>query len=479
MIIITLSPCVSGDRPSSGSYKVVTPFALSDTPLGALGGNGIVFSSLLLVQVLFLGYQIIFQKVPLVTAMANARLPSFSILIAASLYQSTLFVALRILFLETSVGAGGTVVGVSALLAALLFPVGSYVAVKKLPRYFVQYNILQTSRFSRIPTRVASVILPVGVTLPRSLRLMASSLVTGYRVPDAYCVLIPFASALIVNFVAVFPPSTSPELCKVLLLVSAVSHLVMGGIVLHVQMYRIALSGHLASVGLFFVAVLQIQLAVGEAQGDLGVRTVITLQVVLSFVRCFVGIGTSVLENKMIGDPSILSNHVMWIIGSPSMEEIGEDAAAVTTLSKMMMLDQDEEMPIKTRNRKVKEPQAPYRRHEAEEEQTAKNDIKYTSSAEVLWPTAEPVQEQHKQQFDSPPVSRTALSPSTAAADMATTKKNKIAATRPPRRSVHILRAEQELLVTSAAHFQCPCEDRLPLLVEASCLTAVIASSRQ
>ena len=317
MVLVVLARCSVGGGTSnaaaSGGYKLVTPFALSDTARGALGGNALAFGALLVCVVGAAAALRLWKGMSTKDACVMARFPGLLLLASATLHQSTLFCAVRLCGGDGD-GVVDSLMGGTAIVVCLVVPFVSLVAAAKLPRRFVQYEMDTGSRFSVAPL---SLFVPVGVTLPRETRLMASSLITSYVYPSPLCVGVPFMSSLITNIVALLPSNVPGWLCAGSMFASALVHLLIAVAIAGSRMFRFPSSTVLGVLGLLLTAAFHAQIASGSRGG---VDQTITAQAVLSMVRSAVACFITWLEGSMMEDEAARTTRVMWTIGDGGLE---------------------------------------------------------------------------------------------------------------------------------------------------------------
>ena len=315
MVLVTLARCSvtsTGTASSSGGYMLLTPFALSDTARGALAGNAVAFTALLLLQlvVFTVGRLRATVHADVMDSLAAARLPGYLLLMAASLHQSTLFSAIRL------IGSDGTgpidsVMGVFALLFSLSIPVGVGFAAAKVPRRFVRYTIQPGSLLSQ---RVWLLVSPSGTTLPERVRLSLGSVVTSFQLSHPMFTSIFFASSIVTNIVSMMPQASPRWLCAGVMYVSAAIHIGLAALVAFTGMYRFPTNRVLNAVGLVLTAVFHAQIASAWREG---IDAVLTLQAGLSLFRSLVALANAMIERKLQNDRSNVElGKVMWIVGN-------------------------------------------------------------------------------------------------------------------------------------------------------------------
>ena len=309
--ILALSNC--GKRyvgVSPGEYTLVTPVALWDSAVGALTGNAVAFAAVVLVHlVVARAVHKSGRSKTITETCALVRFPAISVMFGASLHQSTLFSSLRILqnFDSGGVAPLVTLVGVFAFLSCVALPAGLVFAATRIKRRFVRYE------FERMPTSfvwrvVYSVALPFGTTLPSEMRLISSSLVTAYRHPSPFCVLIPFVSSFAVNLAAVAPLSA----CSFAMSLSAVVHVALIVAIVWYQVYSSRLGSILSCAGLLLLAVFQIVVAANRHDAS---TPILLIQSMLSLIRSVVSFGISQLETFIRSRDGTIMTAVMWSVG--------------------------------------------------------------------------------------------------------------------------------------------------------------------
>ena len=316
MILIMMARCVPSNAAAttSGGYKLMTPFAISDTAGGALAGNAAACGALLAVQLVMIAvfrFKDRSSSGDIADACGATRFPGYILLLFASLFQGTLFVSLRLVSSSSSDG-GETAAGVISLASCLLFPAAIYVAALKVRRRFVAYEIDQSPQFAN---RWFTQLLPVGTIEPATTRQMLSSVIAGYRHANPLCTLLPVASALIVNTISVLPASVPGWVCQGLLYASVAAHLALASVVIWFRISRVFSSSVMSACGLLLIAVFHLQTAAGWRGG---LSSVFSLQLALSFLRSCAALTMMVVEYKMKKDPQVLCAKVVWCVGSQS-----------------------------------------------------------------------------------------------------------------------------------------------------------------
>ena len=323
MVLVTLARCSATSSASTsattGGYKLLTPFAVSDTAIGAIGGNAAAFGCLIAVQLCGFAFLRHMRKLPLHEAAAGARFPGYALLMAASLHQSTIFAAIRLAGGDGSSGFE-VAVGVLALLASIALPACVVYAAARVPRRFVLYDAEPGSRFATLPWRP---VVPTGTTLPQTTRLMASSLITAFVLPSPGFVAMAFVSSLATNIVALLPQNSPIWLCAGAMYVSAAVHLVLAVFVLIRNMYRFPSSRVFGTLGFGVVGVFHAQLASGWRGG---IETMVTIQSVLSILRSAAAIGVTIVEGQIQRDAKVKIDKVLWMIGNGGCDRDEADA---------------------------------------------------------------------------------------------------------------------------------------------------------
>ena len=342
MVLVLLARCsVTGTAKAqtNGGYKLVTPFALSDTARGALGGNAVVFGALLLCMAGTVAAFRVGKGLCMKDACVIARFPGFLLLVSATLHQSTLFCAVRLCGGEND-GVVDSLMGITAIVVCVTVPMLSLVAAAKVPRRFVQYEIEPGSRFGIAPL---CFFVPVGVTLPRETRLMASSLITTYIYPSLLCVGVPFMSSFITNIVAVLPSSVPGWLCAGSMFASALVHLCIAVAIVMSRMFRFPSSSVLGVLGLLLTAALHAQIASGWRDG---VDQMIAVQAGLSMVRSLVACFITWLEGEMMEDlEAVRTSRVIWMIGDGGLYlDKNSGTVADGASNHIAMMNKDSEM---------------------------------------------------------------------------------------------------------------------------------------
>ena len=318
MVLVTLARCSAIDATAaaasagssrSGGYKLVTPFALSDTARGALGGNAVAFACLMLCQLLWCVYRKVIHKKSLMQAFSHARLPGFLILMGSTLHQSTLFCAIRLVGSDSE-GTLDVVIGTAAILVSLVLPVAVVVAAAKVPRRFVKFELEPSSWFVKAPWKH---IIPVGTILPRTTRRMLSSVFTSFIHPWPLLPAITFVSSFVSNIAAMLPADTPPWACRFAMYVSAAVHAFLAIGILVKGVHRAPSSRVGNALGLLLTGIYQAQIGSGFRDG---VNAIIILQGALAIARTVIAVMIGELEKRMEKDPfTSLSKHPVWIIG--------------------------------------------------------------------------------------------------------------------------------------------------------------------
>jgi hypothetical protein len=310
MVIVTLlscSPTHAAKGSTSGGYLLLTPFAVADSAGGALAGNALALGALFVAMLARFAVGCLIQKQTPREACVEARLPGLLLVMGVTLHQSTLFCAIRLAASDTS-APHHVFAAVCAILVCLGLPAGVAVAVARVPRRFVAYGLEAGSRFARLPLRV---LVPLGVTQPRDVRLMASSIVTTYTTPVVHCALLPFVSSFASNAAGVLPMSAPAWACGLALYLSAAAHAAVALFVFQRDIYRYRTSAVLGALGLLLTASFHCQIASGFRGA---VDATITVQSGLSVVRALVAVAVSVVEGMMAADPTVTAACVLWSV---------------------------------------------------------------------------------------------------------------------------------------------------------------------
>jgi hypothetical protein len=311
MVVVMMARCrvtnADAAAPSAYSegYKMLTPFALSDTASGALGGNAAAVGALATVQLVGYCFIRLVRKQVGIDALGQARFPGLLLQLAVNLHHSNLFASLRLL--ENS--GMGMIAGAAGLLFSLVLPAGVALAALRVPRRFVLYSFADGSRFGAPLWRLVT---PLGVTLPDATRRMASSVITSFISPSPLLPVMPFVSSAVSNVPALLPAGAPTWLCAGSMYFSAAVHLGLGLAMAVVRMHRFPSSCILTAAGLFLVAGLHAALASGFRGAIDGV---VTAEAALSVVCLLNAVGILVLENKLNSDPSVTSSKVVWVVG--------------------------------------------------------------------------------------------------------------------------------------------------------------------
>ena len=311
MFVVTLARCsASSDAAvvAPGGYKLLTPFSLSDTARGALAGNAVALSALLVAQGVYFGIKKYFTGASTVSAASAARLPGFSLLMTSSLHQSTLFSSIRLMGSDGS-GTLDLFMGLLAFSFSIALPIGVVFAAAKVPRRFVDYSVEPSSSFARVPWKF---IVPIGAVLPSDVRFLLGSVITsstfaGYMYPAIF-----FVSSFVTNIVAALPASSPASLCSGAMFASAMVHLGLAAFIAVVGVYRFPTSRLLNASGLLLICVFHAQIAVGWRQG---IDSVLTLQAGLSIFRSVVALGNTITERRMKQSEAVSQTEVRWLIG--------------------------------------------------------------------------------------------------------------------------------------------------------------------
>ena len=335
-------PAKSSQRTTPGVYQLVTPFALSDTALGALAGNVIVFGGIGVVQAVVILFVFIAKwKMPsgsstpmrLLAASCFARLPGLLLLLVTALHQSTLFASLRLITGTDSSSTGSELLfGLVGILICIAAPVSASVLMKRFPRRFVEYGYPHNSSMNILrwcPGFVSRQLLPTGVIHPQCARHFLSSLITRWREQALIFVLIPFISSLCVNFVAVLPASAPPWLCSSAIFVSAAAHLALAVIMIASNASRFPISCATSGVGFLVTVCLHVQIGSNYAGG---IAATMSVQAGLSLARSFVSVLCLLLENRVSSSPTVSQKTVLWRVGDG-----GFDLASST--GELLMID--------------------------------------------------------------------------------------------------------------------------------------------
>ncbi len=313
MVLLTVARCsVSSTKAAAstpaGAFKMITPFALSDTASGALAGNAIAFAAVVVLQLCAFAVFRLGLGRALVDAGMSSRCPGFAVLLAASVHQSTTFVAIRLLGGE----AGEVAAGAAALLLVTIgLPVGLVVAALRVPRRFAVYDVDSSSVFSRNPL---ALLRPCGVVCPRSTRLMASPVLTAFTSPSPFCVVMPFVSSAAANVPCLLPATAPGWACSGAMYISSVVHLALGMACAVLRLHRYPSSRVLSATGYFCIAAFHAQLASGWTNG---INQMIMAQAAISMLRSVACVVVTVLEDKMQKDAAnVRLGEVLWVVGS-------------------------------------------------------------------------------------------------------------------------------------------------------------------
>jgi hypothetical protein len=343
-VVFTLARCspthtrLASHADEPGGFKLVTPFALNDTAAGGLGGNAAAILAMLLLQGAAVLFRCLARREALCAACSGARFPGLLLMAAAALHHSTLFCALRLLSSDSSDGliaAGGI-----ALLFCVAAPVLAVIAVKTAPRRFVLYvypgaDIPCETTAAAQGEKGQSTISPcysgwlwrlarpTGLTEPAPMRRMASSIVTGYRVPDIFYGAMPFVSSFVTNLVAVLPATTSAALCSGAMFFAALVHLCLGLWILRAAPFRVPIVNVLHPLGLALTAAFQGQIAAGFRTG---LQITLSLQLALSILRSIIAALLFAAEIRVQRDSSVgRSQKPLWIVGGGGDGHVGDD----------------------------------------------------------------------------------------------------------------------------------------------------------
>ncbi len=337
--IVVLSPCARGPAakagPSPGDYKLVSPVALWDSPVGALTGNALLFFTVLAAQLTVAGLLYAFSKdETALEIFARIRFPGLSLMVAASLHQSTLFSALHIMVdggdqPAKSHPSGGrtesdgfvTSIGVFALCASFAFPACLVVAASRVPRRFLRYDFeavpdsespngetsISVSTLSRVLPWLRPLV-PFGTVHPIQTNHMLSSLVTAFRHPSPWCVVVPFISSFAVNFASLAAGST----CSLAMIVSGIAHVSVAVLAVYFRIYNSPIGGAMSCLGLLLLALVQFLVAANEHSI---IAELLLFQAVLSVVRSVVTFTISRVDDSVRKHQSTRTTAVMWSVG--------------------------------------------------------------------------------------------------------------------------------------------------------------------
>jgi hypothetical protein len=312
MVLATLARCTTSDAgaasaATTGGYKLLTPFALSDTAVGAVAGNAAALGGLAAVQLLAVAVNSWARGLPRVEALAAARFPGYSLLLAVSLHQATFFASIRLL--GSSAKGIEVMAGIAGLLVSLLLPVIVGVAAWRVPRQFVMYEIAAGSRFAQAPLRF---VVPSGVLLPSATRRIASSTITSFQMPHVWCPMLPFVSSFVINLAALLPPTAPRWLCAGSMYLSATVHVSLALVLLAMRVFRFPSSSALNALGFLVVGIFHAQVASGLRSG---INSMILLQSFLSIARGVVSLCMFLLEKSLRKDTEhVRLERVKWVV---------------------------------------------------------------------------------------------------------------------------------------------------------------------
>ena len=226
---------------------------------------------------------------------------------SASLHQSTLFAAIRLMGSDSN-GAIDVLMGSLAFFFCIALPVGVVLAAAKVPRQFVDYSINPNSPFANAPLKF---IAPSGTVLPSNVRFILGSVITSVVLPAPWYPAIFFASSIVTNIVALLPASSPSWLCAGSMFVSAAFHVGLAAFICLRGVYRFPTSRILNASGLLLTGVFHAQIASGWRQG---IDAVLTLQASLSIFRSVVALCNNVIEWRMKKSEDVTLTKVRWSV---------------------------------------------------------------------------------------------------------------------------------------------------------------------
>ena len=196
--VLLMMPCKASSRGKSGSYKLLSPVALSDTAEGVVEGNAALSGSIALAQVIaivLLRHRMRLAEPRTATACAMVRFPGMLLSTMTSLFQGTFVASLALLLAEKS-----AVTGVLSILWCVVVPLSIGLAVCRFPRRFVTYSYHGQSSFALFRR-----ILPIGVVMPDNVRKASLALISGYSKPLLGFALTPFMSPILLGVLSSIP----------------------------------------------------------------------------------------------------------------------------------------------------------------------------------------------------------------------------------------------------------------------------------
>lgn len=325
MVLMTLSRCASSGTyvaRQPGGYKLLTPFALSDTARGALGGNALALGAVTTLTGVAAVVCRFGLKQAWPEALATARFPGFPLLFSAALHQSTLFCGVRLCGSDRT-GPLDILIGGTAVLLCCLVPLAVLLAVTRVPRRFLRYSfVADPSRFASLPL---SLLVPFGTIFPRETRLMSSSLITAYTAPSVLFAGVPFLSSFVTNLVALLPESTPSHVCNGMMYASAAMHLALGVFIGVRGIFRHKHSTFFGVLGIVLTASFHAQLASGMREG---IDPTMTLQAGLSLLRSVLSIAIGALEQQLLKRGFIAAASVVWEVLGAEKAAAGVGTAA-------------------------------------------------------------------------------------------------------------------------------------------------------
>ena len=168
-------------RARFGSYRVLSPAALTESYSGALLGNAVVVAGVALTQLVVLWLSRCCRRARLVEHMAMARFPSLTIMVAATVHAGTGFSSAQLVSQpgkyetwEVAVGALGMVYALGLPLWLSLYP---YFRVE---RSFQTYAVSAFLEIHKWPGWTRHVIPKGAIYSPETRRAYGSTLVSGY-----------------------------------------------------------------------------------------------------------------------------------------------------------------------------------------------------------------------------------------------------------------------------------------------------------
>ena len=277
------------------------------------------------------------QHQPTMKAAAVARLPGYQLVMLASLHQSTMYCAIKLLSGDGN-GVGDALIAVIGMLISVGLPAGVVAASVLVPRRFVEYELKAGSRFAQKPW---AYLVPTGTVLPRRTRLMLSSLVTSFVFANPALGLVSFSSSFFANLVSLLPADSSSWLCSVAMILSATAHFALALTIAVSGMYRFPTSRLLNAGGLALIGVYQVQIL---ANWQKGIEETLTVQAALSIARSLVAVGVAVMEQQMSTDPTVALSKARWQVGDGgAMDNLQAPCDAnIEMMSSRMLIEGDD-----------------------------------------------------------------------------------------------------------------------------------------